>query len=116
MITALDVFLILYLQNIGFRYVEAFVIALLARDRLVLRRADRTCGSAMGRRGARLCADDEIVTNPDMLYLALGILGATVMPHNLYLHSGIVQTRAYGDTCPSGARPCASQPSIPPSR
>ena len=42
----------------------------------------------------------EIVTNPDMLYLALGILGATVMPHNLYLHSGIVQTRAYGDTLP----------------
>ena len=42
----------------------------------------------------------EIVTNPDMLYLALGILGATVMPHNLYLHSGIVQTRAYGETLP----------------
>ena len=37
----------------------------------------------------------EIVTNPEMLYLALGILGATVMPHNLYLHSAIVQTRAY---------------------
>ena len=42
----------------------------------------------------------EIVTNPDMLYLALGILGATVMPHNLYLHSGIVQTRDFGDTLP----------------
>jgi len=42
----------------------------------------------------------EIVTNPEMLYLALGILGATVMPHNLYLHSGIVQTRDYGDTLP----------------
>ena len=42
----------------------------------------------------------EIVTNPEMLYLALGILGATVMPHNLYLHSGIVQTRAYGDSLP----------------
>ena len=41
-----------------------------------------------------------IVTNPEMLYLALGILGATVMPHNLYLHSGIVQTRAYGETLP----------------
>jgi manganese transport protein len=39
----------------------------------------------------------EIVTNPDMLYLALGILGATVMPHNLYLHSGVVQTRRFGD-------------------
>jgi manganese transport protein len=42
----------------------------------------------------------QIVTNPEMLYLALGILGATVMPHNLYLHSGIVQTRDYGDSLP----------------
>jgi manganese transport protein len=42
----------------------------------------------------------QIVTNPDMLYLALGILGATVMPHNLYLHSGVVQTRRFGDTLP----------------
>ena len=42
----------------------------------------------------------QVVTNPDMLYIALGILGATVMPHNLYLHSGIVQTRAYGETLP----------------
>ena len=42
----------------------------------------------------------EIIRNPDMLYLALGILGATVMPHNLYLHSAIVQTRAYGDSLP----------------
>ena len=42
----------------------------------------------------------QIVTNPDMLYIALGILGATVMPHNLYLHSGVVQTRAFGETVP----------------
>src|SRR3712207_9102861 len=42
----------------------------------------------------------QIVTNPEMLYLALGIIGATVMPHNLYLHSGIVQTRAFGQTLP----------------
>jgi len=42
----------------------------------------------------------QVVTNPDMLYLALGIIGATVMPHNLYLHSGIIQTRAYGHTLP----------------
>ena len=46
----------------------------------------------------------EIVKNPAMLYLALGILGATVMPHNLYLHSGIVQTRAYGRTRAGEAR------------
>ena len=43
----------------------------------------------------------EIVTNPEMLYIALGILGATVMPHNLYLHSGVVQTRRFGDTLPA---------------
>src|SRR6202008_2455195 len=42
----------------------------------------------------------EIVRNPEMLYLSLGILGATVMPHNLYLHSGVVQTRRFGDTLP----------------
>ena len=55
----------------------------------------------------------EIVTNPEMLYLALGIIGATVMPHNLYLHSGIVQTRAYGDdACRRSARRCATPPSI----
>ena len=46
----------------------------------------------------------QIVTNPDMLYLALGILGATVMPHNLYLHSGIVQTRRFGDSVAGQAR------------
>ena len=54
----------------------------------------------------------EIVTNPEMLYLALGILGATVMPHNLYLHSAIVQTRAYGDIASGEARGAqASRPS-----
>src|SRR6185436_9596613 len=42
----------------------------------------------------------EIVRNPDMLYLAIGIIGATVMPHNLYLHSGVVQTRRFGDSVP----------------
>ena len=47
-----------------------------------------------------LAPTTQVVTNPDMLYLALGILGATVMPHNLYLHSGVVQTRRYGDTLP----------------
>ena len=54
----------------------------------------------MGTGDPRLRADTDILTNPDMLYLSLGIIGATVMPHNLYLHSGIVQTRAFGDTAP----------------
>ncbi|QFU16691.1 Nramp family divalent metal transporter [Microvirga thermotolerans] len=99
-ITALDVFLILYLQNLGFRWVEAFVIALLGVIALCfgiqIALADPEWGGVL--RG--FAPTTEIVTNSDMLYLALGILGATVMPHNLYLHSGIVQTRAYGETLP----------------
>lgn len=97
-ITALDVFLILYLQKMGFRWVEAFVITLLGviavSFGIQIALADPNWGEVI--RGFAPTTD--IVTNPEMLYLALGILGATVMPHNLYLHSGIVQTRAYGDT------------------
>lgn len=97
-ITALDVFLILYLQKLGFRWIEAFVVVLLAVIALCfgiqIALADPNWGEVI--RG--FAPTTEIVTNPDMLYLALGILGATVMPHNLYLHSGIVQTRAYGET------------------
>lgn len=99
-ITALDVFLVLYLQNKGFRWIEAFVITLLAViaicfvAQLALARPD--VAGVMGGFVPR----PEIVTDPAMLYLALGILGATVMPHNLYLHTAIVQTRAYGDTVP----------------
>ncbi len=99
-VTSLDVFLILLLQRMGFRWLEAFVIALLAviavcfGAQILL--ADPDWGGVI--RG--FLPQTDIVTNPDMLYLALGILGATVMPHNLYLHSAIVQTRAYGDTLP----------------
>jgi manganese transport protein len=99
-ITALDVFLILYLQNLGFRWVEAFIITLLGVIALCfgiqIAMADPDWAGVI----TGFAPTTEIVTNPDMLYLALGILGATVMPHNLYLHSGIVQTRAYGDTLP----------------
>jgi manganese transport protein len=97
-LTALDVFLILWLQNIGFRWIEAFIIALLAiitccfAVQIFL--ADPEWGAVI--RG--FAPTTEIVRNPDMLYIALGIIGATVMPHNLYLHSAIVQTRAYGDS------------------
>lgn len=100
LITALDVFLILWLQRVGFRWLEAFVIALLAvialcfLVQIVL--ADPDWGGVI----QGFLPTREIVTNPDMLYLALGILGATVMPHNLYLHSAIVQTRNYGETLP----------------
>ena len=99
-ITALDVFLILWLQRVGFRWVEALVMALLAviavSFGVQIALADPNWGDVI--RG--FAPTTEIVTNPEMLYLALGILGATVMPHNLYLHSGIVQTRDYGHTLP----------------
>jgi manganese transport protein len=100
LITALDVFLILYLQKLGFRWIEAFIITLLGVIALCfgvqIFLADPEWGAVL--RG--FFPTTEIVSNPEMLYLALGILGATVMPHNLYLHSGIVQTRAYGHTLP----------------
>ena len=99
-ITALDVFLILYLQKKGFRWLEAFIIALLgviaACFAIQIALADPDWGGVL--RG--FAPTTEILTNPAMLYLALGILGATVMPHNLYLHSAIVQTRDYGDSLP----------------
>ena len=95
-ITAADVFLILWLQNRGFRWVEAFVIGLLlvisACFLVQIAMADPDWGAVI----KGFAPSVEIITNPDMLYIALGIIGATVMPHNLYLHSGIVQTRAFG--------------------
>lgn len=99
-ITALDVFVILWLQRLGFRWIEAFIIALLGVIFvcffLQIAMADPDWrGVIIG-----FAPTVDIVKNPAMLYLALGIIGATVMPHNLYLHSGIVQTRAYGGTLP----------------
>ena len=99
-ITALDVFLILWLQTKGFRWLEAFVITLLGVIAVCfgiqIAMADPDWGAVI----VGFAPTVQIVTNPEMLYLALGILGATVMPHNLYLHSAIVQTRAWGDTLP----------------
>src|SRR3954462_983734 len=92
-LTAFDVLLILLLQHKGFRYLEALVITLVATigvcfaAELIMARPDL----AQVARG--LVPRAEIVSNPAMLYIAIGILGATVMPHNLYLHSSIVQTR-----------------------
>src|SRR5215470_6336204 len=101
LLTALDVFLILYLQKLGFRFLEAFIIVLLgiitACFAIQIALADPELGPLI--RGFAPTTD--IVRNPEMLYLAMGILGATVMPHNLYLHSAIVQTRAYGETLPA---------------
>ncbi|MDB5626245.1 MAG: family Mn2+/Fe2+ transporter [Tardiphaga sp.] len=100
LITAADVFLILALQALGFRWIEAFVVALLgviaACFGIQIAMADPQWGAVI----KGFAPTTDLVTNRDMLYLALGILGATVMPHNLYLHSGLVQTRGYGDSIP----------------
>ncbi|HEX3275004.1 MAG TPA: Nramp family divalent metal transporter [Gemmatimonadales bacterium] len=92
-LTALDVLLILLLQHQGFRYLEAFVIALVATIGLCFAIELVMARPAMAEVLAGLVPRSEIVSNPAMLYIAIGILGATVMPHNLYLHSSIVQTR-----------------------
>ncbi|KQZ14191.1 manganese transporter [Mesorhizobium sp. Root554] len=99
LITALDAFLVLLLMNKGFRYLEAFVIALLiiifGCFAIQIFAAAPPAGSILH---SMFVPSSEIVTNPAMLYIAIGIIGATVMPHNLYLHSSIVQTRAYERT------------------
>jgi manganese transport protein len=96
-ITALDVFLILALQNLGFRWIEAFVVALLLVICVCFAAQIALAKPEWAPLLQGLLPTREIVRNPDMLFLALGIIGATVMPHNLYLHSAIVQTRAYGE-------------------
>ena len=102
-ITSLDVLLVLYLQNRGFRLLEALVITLIATVgvcflfEIILSKPPFVAVM----RG--FVPSAEVVGNPAMLYIAVGILGATVMPHNLYLHSSIVQTRQYEET-PQGKR------------
>jgi manganese transport protein len=97
-LTALDVLIVLYLQGRGFRYVEALVVGLILliagsfAVEIWLARPD------FGAVAAGFVPHPVILRNPEMLYIAIGILGATVMPHNLYLHSSIVQTRKYLDT------------------
>lgn len=100
LITALDVFLILWLQKKGFRWLEAFIITLLGVIALCFGIQIALADPDWRQVITGFAPTVEIVKNPEMLYLALGILGATVMPHNLYLHSAIVQTRAYGDSLP----------------
>src|SRR3954449_9399014 len=99
-ITALDVLVVLYLQNKGFRLLEALVITLIATVgacflfEIIL--AQPPLGAVL--RG--FVPAKQVINDPSMLYIAVGILGATVMPHNLYLHSSIVQTRQYEETAP----------------
>lgn len=100
MITALDVFVILWLQTKGFRKIEAFIIALTGVIALCFAVQIALANPDWGQVIRGFAPTTDIVTNPNMLFIALGIIGATVMPHNLYLHSGIVQTRAYGNSVP----------------
>ena len=97
-ITALDVLLILYIQQKGFRFLEALVIVLILTiggcflTEIIFSRPE------LGQVLTGFVPTTEIIRNQDALYIAIGILGATVMPHNLYLHSSVVQTRKYEQT------------------
>src|SRR5437016_1758801 len=94
-ITAVDVLIVLFLQNRGFRHIEALVITLIATiggcfaAELFFSKPSFT-GILLG-----FVPDANIITHQGMLYISIGIIGATVMPHNLYLHSSIVQTRKF---------------------
>ncbi len=102
-ITALDVLAVLYLQTKGFRYIEALVITLIATigscfaAELIFSKPTLT-GVMLG-----FIPGPHIIMDQGMLYVSIGIIGATVMPHNLYLHSSIVQTRKFEQT-PVGRR------------
>src|SRR5947208_2849127 len=97
-ITSLDVLIVLYLQHRGFRLLEALVLVLIATIagcflfEILIAKPDT--GAVLG----GFMPNASILRDPDKLYIAIGILGATVMPHNLYLHSSIVQTRSYEET------------------
>ncbi len=96
LITALDVLLVLALQGRGFRLVEAFVVTLIATIAACFTYEIFFAHPLWREAAIGFVPRIEILRNREMLYIAIGILGATVMPHNLYLHSSIVQTRAFG--------------------
>ncbi|HEY8163956.1 MAG TPA: Nramp family divalent metal transporter [Gemmatimonadaceae bacterium] len=97
-ITACDVLIVLYLQNKGFRLLEALVIALVATVGLCFLFEIVKSSPPVAEMLRGFIPTTQVVSNPAMLYVAIGILGATVMPHNLYLHSSIVQTRQYEES------------------
>jgi manganese transport protein len=98
LITAADAFLVLHLMQRGFRTLEAFIGALLVVIFVCFAVQIMLAAPSVQAILGGLIPSPEIVTNPAALYLAIGIIGATVMPHNLYLHSSIVQTRAFPRT------------------
>src|SRR5262249_16765615 len=95
LLTACDVLVILFLMGRGFRYVEALVISLVGLIGTCFVFELAVSQPAIGWVLGGLVPPVDVVFNPSALFIAIGILGATVMPHNLYLHSAIVQTRDY---------------------
>src|SRR5438309_2421479 len=98
LITAMDVLIVLALQGRGFRLIEAFVVTLIASIAACFAYEIFFAQPLWREAVAGFIPRAEILRNKEMLYIAIGILGATVMPHNLYLHSSIVQTRAFGSS------------------
>jgi manganese transport protein len=96
LITAFDVLIVLALQGRGFRLIEAFVVTLIASIAACFAYEIFFAQPLWREAAIGFLPRAEILRNREMLYIAIGILGATVMPHNLYLHSSIVQTRAFG--------------------
>lgn len=97
-LTALDVLMLLFLQGKGFRYVEALIITLILTVGICFSAEILLAQPNLREVLQGYLPNTEIIRNPEMLYIAIGILGATVMPHNLYLHSSIVQTRDWEPT------------------
>ncbi len=97
-ITALDVLIVMYFQNMGFRYIEAIIItmSLVVGACFIMEMLYAQPSIAEIMEG--FLPKSEVLFNPEMLYISIGIIGATVMPHNLYLHSSVVQTRKYADS------------------
>ena len=110
-ITAFDVLAVLFLQTKGFRYIEALVITLIATIASCFAAELLFSKPNLGGVLLGFVPGPHIVTNQQMLYVSIGILGATVMPHNLYLHSSIVQTRRFEQT-PDGKREAIKYASI----
>ena len=110
-ITAFDVMLILALQTRGFRRLEAFIVALLIVIATCFAVELALAQPSIAAIAGGLIPDPEIVTDPAKLYIAIGILGATVMPHNLYLHSAVVQTRDFPNNA-AGKRDAAKWATI----
>lgn len=103
LITSLDILLLLFLQHKGFKWIERIVITLMTTIFICFSIELFLSKPEFREIMVGFLPHTEVVTNPKVLYLALGILGATVMPHNLYLHSSIVQSRAYERT-PAGKK------------